>query len=153
MAWQILTPLGIWGQAAICQWPFFYFLKNSSGWRHSRHFVKSEEALLRPQFWSKMIITSIPNCRSKLTPDVTFWRETSRLVVAQSKLDLWNQLDLRITNIYILLYHFVKKKENWIWEMTEYFDFGLLDLVSLFFLHSVTFSRLNVLIWNWYREK
>ena len=47
-----------------------------------------------------------------MTPDATFWRVTPRVVVAQGKFDIWNRLDLGIKNIYILLYHFVKKKKK-----------------------------------------
>ena len=52
------------------------------------------------EFEPPEVITSIENGRSKLTPDVTFERETPRVVVAQNKFGIWNRLDLRIKNIY-----------------------------------------------------
>merc|ERR1711888_73953 len=57
------------------------------------------------------VITSIQNGGSKLTPDATFWREVSRVVVAKNKFDIWNRLDLRIKNIYTCI-PFCKKKKK-----------------------------------------
>ena len=45
----------------------------------------------------------------KLTPVGTFWRETSRVVVAQNKIYFWNRLDVLITNI---IYRVCKKKSG-----------------------------------------
>ena len=47
--WQKVSNLGVFDH----NFYFFWFLKNSSEWRHSRHFVKSEAALSHTQSWSK----------------------------------------------------------------------------------------------------
>ena len=101
------------------------------------HHVVHEKVGRGIEFEPLPVITSIQNGGSKLTPDATFWREAPRVVVAKNKFDIWNRLDLRIKNIYTFIPFCKIKKIKW--EMTEYFDFGLPDLVLVSFMGAIIY--------------
>merc|ERR1712088_275619 len=64
------------------------------------------------EFQPNRIITSLQDGCSKLTPAGTFWRETSRMVVAQNKLYFWNRLDVLIIVWKVGMLVGFRKKKN-----------------------------------------